>query len=93
MFTQPMKEFFLKRCITNLKRAYTMCQALSRDFPGESAVKNPHAVKETCTGDSGFIPGSGRFPGEANGNPLYSFLASEISWTKEPDVPQSVRHD
>ena len=47
-----------------------MCQAFSRDFPGDSAVKNPHAIKETCTGDASFIPGLGRFPGEANGNPL-----------------------
>ena len=47
-----------------------MCQAFFRDFPGDSAVKNPHAMKETCTGDVGFISGLGRFPGEANGNPL-----------------------
>ena len=45
------------------------------DFPGGSAVKNPPAN----TGDSrdaGSIPGSGRFPGEGNGNPLqYSCLS------------------
>ena len=43
-------------------------------FPGGSVVKNP----PPNTGDSrdaGSIPGSGRFPGERNGNPLqYSCL-------------------
>ena len=36
------------------------------DFPGGSAVKNPPAN----AGDVGSIPGSGRSPGEGNGNPL-----------------------
>ena len=37
-----------------------------RGFPGGSVVKNlPHSA-----GDMGFIPGSGRSPGEGNGNPL-----------------------
>ena len=35
-------------------------------FPGGSVVKNPPAN----AGDPGSIPGSGRFPGEGNGNPL-----------------------
>ena len=40
------------------------------DLPGGSAVKNPPAKQET-----GSIPGSGRCPGEGNGNPLqYSCL-------------------
>ena len=34
-----------------------------------SAVKNPPAN----TGDVGLIPGSGRSPGEGNGNPLKYF--------------------
>ena len=39
-------------------------------FPGGSVVKNLPAVQET-----GLIPGSGRLPGEGNGNPLqYSCL-------------------
>ena len=38
-------------------------------------VKNPPAN----TGDSGSIPGSGKFPGEGNGNPLqYSCLENPI---------------
>ena len=40
------------------------------------------------TRDVGWIPGSGRFPGEGNGNPLqYSCL--EIPWTEEPGGLQS----
>ena len=36
------------------------------DFPGGSVIKNPPAD----AGDVGSIPGSGRSPGEENGNPL-----------------------
>ena len=35
-------------------------------FPGGSTVKNPPAN----AGDVGLIPGSGRSPGEGDGNPL-----------------------
>ena len=43
-------------------------------------IKNPPAN----VGDIGLTPGSGRFPGEGNGNPLqYSFLGN--TWTEEPD--------
>ena len=35
-------------------------------FPGGLAVKNP----PVNAGDAGLIPGSGRSPGEGNGNPL-----------------------
>ena len=40
-------------------------------------------------GDAGSIPGSGRSPGEGNGNPLqYSCL--EIPWTEESGGLQSM---
>ena len=41
-----------------------------KDFPGGSDSKEP-----ACNaGDLGLIPGSGRSPGEGNGNPLqYSY--------------------
>ena len=43
-------------------------------FPGSSLVKNPY-TNAGDTGDSGSIIGSGRSPGEANGNPpQYSCL-------------------
>ena len=42
-------------------------------FPGGSVVKNLPAI----AGDMGLIPGSGRSPGEGNGNPLhYSYLGN-----------------
>ena len=44
------------------------------NFPGGSVVKNLPANKGGV-GDTGSIPGSGRFPGEGNGSPLqYSCL-------------------
>ena len=45
-------------------------------FPGGSVVKNP----PDNAGDAGSIPGSGRSPGEGNGNPLqYSCLGNPIN--------------
>ena len=44
-------------------------------FPGSSVVKNLPAN----AGDVGLICGSGRSPGEGNGNPLqYSFLGNPM---------------
>ena len=48
-------------------------------------------------GDPGLIPGSGRSPGEGNGNPLHT-LAWRILWTEDPGGLQSmgsqrVRHN
>ena len=40
-----------------------------RGFPGGSVVKNPPANKADAR-DTGSTPGSGRSPGERNGNPL-----------------------
>ena len=46
------------------------------DFPGGSVVKNLPAN----AGDAGLIPGSGRSPGEGNGNPLqYSCLRNPMN--------------
>ena len=41
-------------------------------LPGGSVVKNLPA-NAGDTGDVGLIPGSGRYPGEGNGNPLQYF--------------------
>ena len=38
-------------------------------FPGVAVVKGLPASEEDAR-DTGLIPGSGRFPGEGNGNPL-----------------------
>ena len=44
-------------------------------FPGGAVVKNPPANAR----DMGSIPGSGRYPGEVNGNPLqYSCLGNPM---------------
>ena len=56
-----------------------------KDFPGGSDSKASayNAV------DLGSIPGSGRSPGEGNGNPLqYSCL--KIPWMEEPGRLQSM---
>ena len=56
-------------------------------------VKNPLANKGDA-GDMGLIPGSKRFPGEGNGNPLqYSCLENsmdrEASWATVHGVAKS----
>ena len=57
-------------------------------------VKGPSASAGDA-GDLGLIPGSGRFPGGRNVNPLhYSRRIVEnpwkIPWTEEPGGPQSM---
>ena len=48
-------------------------------------VKNPLAK----AGDTGSIPGSGRYPGVGGGNPL-QYSCWKISWTEEPGRLQSM---
>ena len=58
-------------------RFYFFCGKIDKtqDFPGGLAVKNLPAN----AGDLGLIPGSGRSPGEENGNPLqYSCLENSL---------------
>ena len=61
-------------------------------FEGQS-VESPggsDGKESACNeGDLGLIPGSGRAPGEENGNPYSSILAWRISWTEEPGGLQS----
>ena len=48
---------------------------MQEDFPSGSDGKAP----SYNAGDLGLIPGSGRSPGEGNGNPLqYSFLENPM---------------
>ena len=52
--------------------------AISWGFPGGSLVKNP-PTNTGDAGDEGSIPGSGRSPGEGNGNPRqYSCLGNSM---------------
>ena len=55
------------------------------DFPGGSVGK----ASAYNAGDPGSIPGSGRFPGEENGNHS-STLAWRIPWMEEPGGLQSM---
>ena len=43
---------------------------LERGFPYGSVVKKKKKSPPANAGDAGLIPGSGRSPGEGNGNPL-----------------------
>ena len=44
-------------------------------FPGSSVIKNLSAKED----DTGSIPGSGKFPGEGNDNPLqFSYLVNPM---------------
>jgi len=54
-------------------------------FPGDSVVKN----RPANAGDVGSIPGSGRSPGEENGNHS-SILTWRIPWTEEPGELQAM---
>ena len=57
----------------------------AKDFPGGLDGK-PSVYNE---GDLGSIPGSGRYPGEGNGNSS-STIAWKILWMEEPDRLQSM---
>ena len=56
-----------------------------------------YACSAGDTGDGGLIPGSGRYPGEGNGNPLpYSCLGNPMgrgAWWLQSVGSQKVRHD
>ena len=55
---------------------------VNKGFPGGAVVKNPPANAED-TGDTAFIPGSGRSPGVGNATSS-SILAWKIPWTEKP---------
>ena len=66
---------------------------LSSTFPEEVVVKKPPASAGDIR-DAGSIPGSGRSPGEGNGNPLqYSCLENLMDrgawWAAVRRVPES----
>ena len=66
---------------------YYICLTLKEGFSGGLVVKNlpPNA------GDVGLIPGSGRFRGEGNGNPLqYSCLGNPMDRGVWPAAVQGV---
>ena len=73
---------------SNLSISHIMIN-LNLGFLDGSKVKNPPAN----AGDAGSIPGSGRSPGEGNGNPLqYSCLKNPMDrgawWATVPGAPE-----
>ena len=59
----------------HISRQHSGHQCLTIGFPGGSEVK----ASASNAGDPGLIPGSGRSPGEGNGNPLqYSCLENPM---------------
>ena len=68
-----ISNFILMECMYKCANMYTGTILL--DFPGGSKVK----ASACNVGDLGLIPGSGRSPGEGNGNPLqYSCLENPM---------------
>ena len=62
-------------------------------MPGGSVVKRMPANARDA-GDMGLIPGSGRSPGEGNGNPfLFSCLENPMDWWFTLHMSQKARHD
>ena len=57
-------------------------------MPGGTVVKNPPA-NSGDTRDASLVPGSGRSPGEGNGNHS-SIVAWKIPWTEEPGGLESL---
>ena len=67
----------IKICVQNFFSDFNVLPS-HIGFPGSSVVKNPLSSAGD-TGDVGSIPGSGRSPGEGNGNPLqYSCLENPM---------------
>ena len=76
MYVYIFKTYVTHICIhIHIKNCKKQQLWFSLDFPSGLAVKNLSAN----TGDVVLIPGSGRFPGERNGNPFqYSCLKNPI---------------
>ena len=73
----------MRSCVTH-EVSYLLAQGFL-EGPGGSAGKD----SACSSGDLGPIPGSGRSPGEGNGEHS-SILAWTISWTEEPGGLQSM---
>ena len=75
---QLLTRLLLWNCVTTWQsptETHLKKKKKKKGFLRTSAVKNLPAA----AGDAGFIPGSGRYPGEGNGNPLqYSCLGNPL---------------
>ena len=85
-------------CVSSKATCFVVKYTLSKGFPGGSVVKNLFSN----SGHASLIPGSGRSPGEGNGNTLqYSCLENPMdsaAWqatvhrvTKESDTTEQLR--
>ena len=83
LWTQSHKPYLViyANYIINLSPIlYSISLSYYLGFLGGSVVKNPLASAGDAE-DLGSIPGSGRFPGEGNDNPLqYSYLENSHSF-------------
>ena len=65
----------MEKNVKNIYVCICICAYINIGFPGGSDGKESPCSAE----DSGLIPGSGRSPGEGNGNPLhYSCLENSM---------------
>lgn len=72
MFSHDLRKELTQQLPTVTKQFHRISR---ESFPGGSGLNNPPAK----AGDAGLIPGSGRCPGERNGNPLqYSSLGNPM---------------
>ena len=70
---RPPPHFLTNKGRRGKRRGKGLVQGQS-GFPGGSVVKNPPANARDM-GDTGSIPGSGRWPGGGSGNPTTEFLS------------------
>ena len=70
----------------SVKKNFSEVTVTKKKFPGGSEVN----VSACNAGDLGSIPGSGRSPGEGNGNPLqYSCMDGGAWWATVQGVSKS----
>ena len=70
----------------SVKKNFSEVTVTKKKFPGGSEVN----VSACNAGDLGSIPGSGRSPGEGNGNPLqYSCMDGGAWWATVHGVSKS----
>ena len=74
--------------LTRPSNRFIKCYLCPRGFPAGSVVKKPPAK----AGDAGSTPGSGRSPGEGNGNPLQCSLPGDFHGGLQATGSQRAEH-
>ena len=92
MFKLSFKRDLKNRVLVDIRIKVFKSPLLAMCFPRGSEVKSPPAMQKT-----GSIPGSGRSPGEGNGNPLqWSCQENPLdggAWQATVHGSQRVGHD